>query len=389
MRILVDCTCVRPPLSGVGYYTHTLIKALRDLVKSRFPEWHLALYRQPSLREWLTGKPPSPSFPQQGGQMFYLPLPVNVSSLLGKHAAFFAENLGDYFDVVHGTDHYVYPFRRGKKLITIHDLAFVRYPEYCHYIVRISYENRIKKCLEWTDLVLTFSQITKKEIVDYFQIPEEKVVVTSEASRYDSNYLDSVNVAEVKRKYHHLFAQPYILFVGTMEPRKNIINLVKAFNLIKKEFAINHNLVLIGKKGWQYREILAEIENSPYRNNIKHLGYLTEEEVAVFYANAEVFVYPSLYEGFGLPILEAMTLGAPVVTSRISALPEVAGEAALYIPPHDWQAMAYTVYRVIQDRDLREKLKQLGKLRGSLYSWQRVAEETLHIYSSLGHSFVC
>ncbi len=313
-------------------------------------------------------------------EIFFLPIPVTLSNLLGNAAIFFGQHLPPDYDIIHGTDYYVYPYPRGVKILPIHDLTFIKYPDFCPYVVRNSYRNRIEKCLQWTDIVLTFSQNTKQEIVDYFQIPEERVVVTTEASRYNHDYLDYVDVSRIKSRYCHLFSLPYILFVGTIEPRKNLKNLIKAFNLIKREFSLKHNLILIGKKGWRCGEILAEIENSPYRDNIKHLGYLTEEEVAVFYANAEVFVYPSFYEGFGLPILEAMTLGAPV--SGVSALPEVAGEAALYIPPHDWQAMAYAIYRVIQDRDLREKLKRLGKLRGDLYSWQRVAEETLGIYSS-------
>jgi len=139
-------------------------------------------------------------------------------------------------------------------------------------------------------------------------------------------------------------------------------------------------LILIGQKGWEYEKIFAEIENSNFREKIHYLGYLSDETVAVFYSLADAFVYPSLYEGFGLPILEAMTLGTPVITSNTSCLPEVAQNAAMYINPDDYESIATTIYEVISQPDLQKDLIIRGKNRAKLYSWERVAQETLKAY---------
>jgi glycosyltransferase involved in cell wall biosynthesis len=301
---------------------------------------------------------------------------------LGKSAGLFI-NKNDAFwqnlDIIHGTDHYVFPFPYGKKVMTIHDLTFLKFPFYSNQIVK-TYTKRIKKCLQWTDLIITFSENTKQDIMDYFGVKSDQIAITSEASRYNINYLKDKNIEQIKSKVDYDFRQPFILFVSTIEPRKNIINLVKAFNLIKEKYAVNHHLILIGQKGWEYEKIFAEIENSNFREEIHYLGYLSDETVAVFYSLADAFVYPSLYEGFGLPILEAMTLGTPVIISNTSCLPEVAQNAAMYINPDDYESIATTIYEVISQPDLQKDLITRGKNRAKLYSWERVAQETLKAY---------
>jgi glycosyltransferase involved in cell wall biosynthesis len=179
------------------------------------------------------------------------------------------------------------------------------------------------------------------------------------------------------------FSQPYLLFVSTIEPRKNIQTLINAFNLLKQTVKLDHHLVLIGRKGWHYQPIFAAIENSPWTHHIHHLNYLSDEDVAFFYSKADVFVYPSHYEGFGLPVLEAMTLGAPVVTSNTSSLPEVAGDAALLIDPNDPMELAEAILKVISGSQFRQDLIHKGKARAKLFSWERTAKETLNAYKSL------
>jgi glycosyltransferase involved in cell wall biosynthesis len=173
------------------------------------------------------------------------------------------------------------------------------------------------------------------------------------------------------------------LLVSTLEPRKNIINAIKAFNYLKNTEKIEHQLVIIGQKGWQYKPILAAIANSPWQKDIHYLGYLSDRQVAYFYSQAEVFVYPSYYEGFGLPVLEAMSLGAPVVTSNTSSLPEVAGDAALLIDPRDPIQLAEAILKVISDSQLRHLMVKKGKERAKLFSWEKTAKETINAYKSL------
>ncbi|MBL1210034.1 glycosyltransferase family 1 protein [Geminocystis sp. GBBB08] len=383
VKVLVDCSSIRDLPSGVAFYTYNLIKALK--AQENNTSHSIGVYRQPSLKHWLTNNRTIPDILTDISPLEFLPLPVSVSNLLGKSASFFVQKSDRYFsdvDIIHGTDHYVYPFPYGKKVMTIHDLTFLKFPFYSTKIVK-NYTQRIKKCLQWTDLIITFSENTKLDIIDYFGIKNEKIAISSEASRYNINYLKEKNIPEIKKKINYDFQQPFILFVSTIEPRKNIVNLVKAFNILKEKYAVNHHLILIGQKGWEYEKIFSQIDNSKFRNQIHHLGYLSDEAVAVCYSLADVFVYPSIYEGFGLPILEAMTLGAPVITSNTSSLPEVAQEAAMYINPHDYYSIATTIYEVISQPDLQKDLIAKGKNRAKLYSWEKVAEETLQIYELL------
>jgi glycosyltransferase involved in cell wall biosynthesis len=207
--------------------------------------------------------------------------------------------------------------------------------------------------------------------------------VTPLASRYYAGYLSEELAHQMEASSEYDFSKPYLLFVSTLEPRKNINNLIRAFNLLKRKYKIEHQLVLIGQKGWNYEPIFREIERSAWRSQIHHLDYLSDEMVAVFYSKADAFVYPSHYEGFGLPVLEAMTLGAPVITSNTSSLPEVAGDAALLIDPDDPTSLADAILKVIGDSQFRSELIQKGKERAKLFSWERTAQETLKAYKSL------
>jgi glycosyltransferase involved in cell wall biosynthesis len=379
-KILIDSGSIRDKPSGVAFYTYNLIKALLELENK--DNYQIEIYRQPSVKSWLKQNFETSENLQNLAKINYLPFPVTITNLLGKQLNYLFNLDQKYLgkvDIIHGTDHYVYPHRQAKKIMTIHDLTFLKYPFYSNKIVK-TYTERIRNCLTYTDLIITFSENTKQDIIKFFSVNPDKIKITSEASRYHNNYLNSEIIENLKNNVNYNFNLPYILFVSTIEPRKNINNLVKAFNLLKKQNQIPHQLVLIGQKGWNYENIFQEIECSKFKSEIHYLGYLNDELVALFYTLADVFVYPSFYEGFGLPVLEAMTLGSPVVTSNASSLPEVAGDAAIYINPEDYQSIAQGIYSIINDRNLRDNLINKGKNRANLYSWKRVAEETIKVY---------
>ena len=190
-------------------------------------------------------------------------------------------------------------------------------------------------------------------------------------------------IADLKISISYDFNKPYFLFVSTLEPRKNVIGLIQSFNYLKQNYKIEHQLVLIGQTGWKYQPILDTINQSPYRTEIHHLNYLTDDLVALFYSQAEAFIYPSFYEGFGLPVLEAMTLGAPVITSNTSSLPEVTGDSALLINPNHSMELADAMLNLIRDRVLRDNLIVKGKEQASKFSWKKTAEVTLKVYCSI------
>lgn len=380
LKVAIDATPITPKPSGVGYYVANLIYALHALQKTE--DFQLGISYQPGLKNWLVG---NLSFPAEFGSysnLYMLPLPVRLYNLLVaasfQPALTYFEQYFDNPDLVHGTNYSVYPCKQSLKVMNIYDLSFIKYPQYTDTVVK-AYHKQIKKNLQWTDLVLTISESSKKDIIDYLEVEPDKVAVTSLASRYLSERV----VDELESSINYDFSRPYLLFVSTLEPRKNIITLISAFNYLKQKLKIDHSLILIGQKGWNYKPIFKVIASSPYQDCIHHLDYLSDELVALFYAKADVFVYPSYYEGFGLPVLEAMTLGAPVVTSNTSSLPEVAGDAAILVDPNDVISLAEAIFNVISDRTLRSNLIVKGKKQAKLYSWERTARETLNAYQSL------
>lgn len=384
LKIVVDATPVEPKPSGVGFYVANLIHSLDKLQATE--NFRLEIIYQPGLKKWLRGDFSFPDSLKNYSHLHLFPLPVRLSDLLLKLSfepslAYFEKYFGAA-DIVHGTNYTVYPCSQSLKVMNIYDLTFIKYPNYIDSVVK-AYTERVRRCLGWTDLILTISESSKKDIIEYLQVEPQKVYVTPLASRYYPDYLadEAAQTLEAEVKYD--FSQPYLLFVSTIEPRKNINAIISAFNYLKEKHKIEHQLVLIGKKGWRYEPIFAAIESSPWREQIHHLDYLSNELVALFYSKADVFVYPSHYEGFGLPVLEAMTLGAPVVCANSSSLPEVTGKAALLIEPDEPMQLAEGILKVISDSQLRQELIQLGKERAKLFSWEKTAKETLKAYRGI------
>lgn len=383
-KVLIDTTPISDRPSGVAFYIINLISALDTLQQQE--NFQLEVIYQPSFKNWILGKFNVPKCLNQNLSSLFLPLPVRITNLLLKlkfqsSLSYFEKYFG-YPNILHGTNYSVYPCKHSLKVMTIYDLGFIKYQNYTDAVVK-NYLEQVQRCLQWTDLVLTISKSSKKDIIDYLRVDPEKIHVTPLASQYHSNYLSSGITQELKQQTSYDFSKPYLLFISTIEPRKNINAIISAFNFLKNRYKIEHQLVLIGKKGWNYEPIFAAIENSPWKNQIHHLDYLSNELVALFYSIADVFVYPSHYEGFGLPVLEAMTLGAPVVTSNTSSIPEVTGDAAILIDPDDYMQLAEAILQVISDSQLRQDLINKGKIRANLFSWERTAEQTLKAYRSI------
>jgi glycosyltransferase involved in cell wall biosynthesis len=381
-KVCLDATPIRDKPSGVGVYTFNLIKALDQLQESE--NFKLDIYFQPTFKNWLS-RNFSPNTSLKSYSPHCLPIPVTITNALMKFPnpllAYFSRSL-DRPDVVHGTDHFVYPHPKSRNIMTIHDLTFVKYPDYVPTIVK-TYLDRIKNCLKFTDAIITFSENTKRDLVELLKIDPDKIYITYQASRYHTDYLTEQQIEDLKVTVAYDFTKPYFLFVSTLEPRKNVIGLIEAFNYLKQNHKIEHQLVLIGQTGWKYQPILEAINQSPYHAEIHHLHYLTDDLVALFYSQAEAFIYPSFYEGFGLPVLEAMTLGAPVITSNTSSLPEVTGDGALLINPNNPMELADAMLNVIRDRVLRDNLIFMVKDQASKFSWRKTAQATLNVYRSL------
>jgi glycosyltransferase involved in cell wall biosynthesis len=285
-------------------------------------------------------------------------------------------------DVIHDTYHFA-PFlflKKFKKVITVYDITPILYPE-THKISRIfMHKYFFSPILKSSDKIISISENTKRDIIKHFKIPEDKIKVIPLAANENFRKLDENETSKIKSKYNINF--PFILYVGTLEPRKNIPNLLNAFYKIKKQ-GIAHKLVIAGGKGWKYKEIFETIEKLNLQNDVIFTGYVPDEDLPGLYNAADLFVYPSLYEGFGLPPLEAMQCGTPVITSNTSSLPEVVGDAGIMVNPHDIGELANKMYEVLTNKDLRKELSKKGIERAKLFSWKKCAEETLKVYESL------
>ncbi|MBD2652612.1 glycosyltransferase family 4 protein [Synechocystis sp. FACHB-383] len=397
LKVCVDATAIRGQLSGIGFYNLSLLRALNQLQHSQQfqGQFSLQIYYQPGFKDWLRGKWQKNNYLSEFANCTCLPLPVTLSDRLVGFANpiinLLEKRLGKP-DLIHGTDHYIFPSRQSINLLTIHDLTFLKFPEFVPPIVQ-RYHQRILRCLPFVQGILTFAESTKKEISHYYQFPPERIFVTPQASRYQSPPLsteptslesDSAN-DPLSAAIPYNFAVPYFLFVSTLEPRKNVVGLIEAFNLFKQATKAPHQLVLIGQLGWKYEPILTAIANSPYTDQIHRLAYISNQWLALFYQRATAFVYPSFYEGFGLPVVEAMNFGLPIITANAGSLPEVVGDNGVLVDPQDLEALALALEKIVANPDWQRQLRQKSLTRSKDFSWEHTARKTLEVYQSLTH----
>lgn len=263
------------------------------------------------------------------------------------------------------------PRIRGKVITTVHDLTFIRYPETMEKKNLHRIRNDIVYSLQRSDRILTVSEFTKKELGQVFHIPKEKVSVVYNAPALSG---DIANVEPLFARYR--ISKPYILYVGTLEPRKNLMRLMHAFEKLKQMVNIPHQLILAGGKGWNSEGIWNYAKKNP---NILAIGYVSNAEKNALYQNASLFVFPSLYEGFGIPPLEAMHFGCPVVCANAASLPEVVGDAAEMVDPIEIDSIAKGMLHVLTDASHRAELVEKGYSQAKKFSWDDSANRLMQI----------
>ena len=266
---------------------------------------------------------------------------------------------------------------KTKSVITIHDLSFVRHSEYFswkrkwwHIFINP------KKICQTADKIIAVSQSTKDDLVRVYKIKPEKIVVILSAVADNFCIIDRNNEKLVKIKEKYNLPYKFILFFGTIEPRKNIVGIVRAFNLLQKNGS-EYNLVIAGEKGWMNEEIDREIANSPFREKIQIINCVPDEDKVYLYNLASLFIYPSFFEGFGFPPLEAMKCGTPVIASRSSAIPETVGNSAVLVDPHNLNELSDAIEIVLENKTIREKLIAGGFKKTKSFNWRDTAEKTL------------
>ncbi len=366
IHVAFDLSSLTRQKSGVGVYTESLIRHLPDESGGLRISGYSSGRTRPDLHDFRN-------------LVTYRHLPVPTRGLYGAWNSLHMptiERLVGAVDIFHGTNYVLPPVRNAKRVLTIHDLSFIRCPEWCPpEVVRPYAKNVARFCAE-ADVVIAVSEFTKRELTDLLDVPESKITVIGEAIEVPSAVSESSRFLE---RLHSI--TPYLLFVGTLEKRKNLLGILTAFNELRVDYP--HHLVLAGKPGFGWSECAAYIEREGLAERVHVLGYVSDEEKAALYEHADAFLYPSLYEGFGLPILEAFAGGCPVITARRASLPEVAGDAAVYIEGDEAGELADCMRRVLDDAALQAELRERGRRRLESFSWDRAGRETMGVYGSL------
>lgn len=279
-------------------------------------------------------------------------------------------------DVFLTLTHYAPRFSPVPTIVSVMDLSFLHFPETFK-------KNDLYQLTKWTKYsvmkakkIITISKSSKNDIIKHYNIDEKKIkVVHLGLKNMASNSSVPLEEFGINKKF--------ILFVGTLQPRKNIVNLIKAFSLLPNQFKESYQLVIVGKKGWLYEDILRAPEMFGVEDKTLFLDYIKDNELPSFYKNAEVFVLPSLYEGFGLPILEAMRYGCPVITSNVSSMPEAGGDAAMYFDPNNIEDIEEKIEKVLNDEKLRKKMIEKGSEHYKKFTWEKAAKEVLSAVESV------
>ena len=281
-------------------------------------------------------------------------------------------------ELLHSPDFIPPGFGYDRSVITVHDLSFLYYPRFLNAESRRYYNEQIDWAVQRTDHILADSYATRSDLISLLQVPPDKITVVHLAA---NPCFSPVPDGEARQVVHQYALQPgFILFVGTLEPRKNIPGLLHAYRMLLDSRVTAQPLVLVGDKGWLYEEILAAVEALGLSDQVRFLDRVPSAHLPALYSAADVLAMPSFYEGFGLPALEAMACGTPVIVADRASLPEVVGEAGELVDPDDPGAIAGALTRVLTEEPLRVEMGKLGLERAATFSWDRVARETLKVY---------
>ena len=381
MRIGIDCSLVPGQRVGIGQYAYQLVRALGQIdqhnVYRLYPVFYYTFhpqYRQAEL----------PRHPNM--QVAYEWVPPAVLRVLRHSRApwFTREWLLGQVDVVHSTSYSAPRFRsRRKRLVaTIHDLSFLTHPE-CHTPENIAHALRgTQDAAAWADALIAVSEYTRCELIERMGVAPDRVVVIHEAPNPDCVRVHDHDILDRVRQTYDL-PSAFILFLGSLEPRKNVLRLVTAYSRLSPGVRSDVHLVIAGGAGWKNTDIRPMVEQLGLSKYVHFIGYVPDDDLPALYSLASVFAYPSLSEGFGLPVLEAMQCGTPVLTSNVSALPEVAGDAAILVSPLDCEAIADGLSRLLEQSALRHELRERGLQHLKQFSWEQCARKTLAVYQQV------
>jgi len=368
MEIVINTIPLLVPLTGVGHYIHSLLIEFQRLRPDFTYTFYYGYgYFSKKLKMYKEG---------EVAGLYRLKEWVKKISVLSTQARKLEHRLPQInfkkYDIYFEPNFTPLDMRSKRIVTTVHDFSFHLHPEW-HPRERIAYLSKnFFKRIEKADLIITGSRYIEREAHELLNDKDLRIVTIYYG--YNHALFHAQKKAEEKKSN-------YILFVGSIEPRKNLLGLLKAYLLLPEYMKKEFQLLLIGYKGWGNQEIVEWMDQ--LKGRVNYLGYLGDEELATLYRGASCLVFPSFYEGFGLPPLEAMACGCPVVVSDVASLPEVCGDAAYYVNPYDVESMAEGMYKVLTDEDLRRSLTEKGLERAKLFSWEKCAKEHLEVFEEV------
>jgi glycosyltransferase involved in cell wall biosynthesis len=380
-HVVIDYTPAIHQGAGIGHYTRGLIGAALKQDPDRRYSLLYARARSSTARSRsavATLLPPNarpieiPLSPRWCALLWYRwRLPMPLQSLVG------------HWDIYHSPDFVLPRLSRGRSIVTVHDLSFLRTPQFAEPSLRRYLQNAVPKAVRQADRVLADSAATQADLQQLLHVPALKIqVVHAACDERFRRVEDEVARQDVRRSMD--LPTSYILSVGTLEPRKNFDGLVRAYHLLLQARPdLPHHLVIVGRPGWLDQGIQRAIAETGLAGRVHLLSSVPDEDLPAIYTLAELFVFPSWYEGFGLPPLEAMACGVPVISSDRGSLGEVLGSAAAYVPPDDVAAIARAMAHLLERRDEREQLALAGPHQAAHFSWAQSAERLLEVYQSL------
>lgn len=369
MKIAIDAMLLSAPAFGIRTYISNLLKWIPLLDKDNKYLVFSGSSEFDSQKNFIVKRPFKSNISAQQRilwQNFVLP------------RLLFRENI----DVFHMPDHLLplLPIK-AKKIITVHDLCFYKYPQTFGFMKRYYKIFLTPLSIKQADFIIADSFSTKSDIIEIFSCNPEKIGVVHLGVSNEFKVLKDFDRLEDAQKKYNLPSN-FILFVGTLEKRKNIESLIDAYRILKeKKYEVT--LVIVGKKGWLYQGIFDKVKKYNLENHVVFISGVDQNELVALYNLAKVFVYPSLYEGFGLPVLEAMACGCPVIASNVSSIPEIASNASILIDPKNIEELCSAIEKVLIDDELRNGLIKKGLERVKNFTWEKCVKETLAIYNSI------
>jgi glycosyltransferase involved in cell wall biosynthesis len=366
MRIAIDARIIHYSSGGMRRYVTLLLEALAELDReTRYLVLHSRKQHSPCM--------PGPNFRPIA---CWTPCHHRLERwMMGLEVARLRP------DLLHSPDFIPPAFGYRSSVVTVQDLGFLLYPQYLTGQSLRYYNRQIRWAVERTDHILTISRATQRDLTSLLGVHPQRITVAHLAADPGLRSLTPEETEEIISSYD--LRPGYVLFVGTLEPRKNLLGLLNAYRALVERQSTDLPLVIAGEEGWLYDEVLEQRSSLGLKERVRLLKHVPDRHLAALYTAAGVLALPSFYEGFGLPALEAMACGTPVVVARRGALPEVVGDAGLLVDPDDSDDIAAAVEQVLLHQETRSQLRKLGLRRASQFTWEYTAAKTLQVYRSL------